>query len=52
MDIKAVSEEFLHQIADNLGPTIHCDRCGALMDERKCKVVCDNCGMTRDCSDP
>jgi hypothetical protein len=29
-----------------------CERCGERMDEQKCKIVCGNCGMTRDCSDP
>jgi hypothetical protein len=29
-----------------------CDRCGERMEERKCKIVCGNCGLTRDCSDP
>ncbi|HEX5725304.1 MAG TPA: hypothetical protein VFX98_07545 [Longimicrobiaceae bacterium] len=29
-----------------------CERCGAVMFERNCKVVCPNCGYQRDCSDP
>lgn len=29
-----------------------CDRCGAPMEERKCKIVCGVCGFYRDCSDP
>ena len=29
-----------------------CDRCGEPMEERQCKIVCLNCGMARDCSDP
>lgn len=29
-----------------------CDRCGEQMEEQKCKIVCPNCGMARDCSDP
>jgi hypothetical protein len=29
-----------------------CDRCGERMEERKCKIVCGNCGACRDCSDP
>jgi DNA-directed RNA polymerase subunit RPC12/RpoP len=29
-----------------------CDRCGAPMAQRKCKIICENCGATRDCSDP
>jgi len=30
----------------------HCERCGELMEERQCKIVCKNCGLFRDCSDP
>jgi len=30
----------------------YCERCGALMEEQKCKIVCKNCGALRDCSDP
>lgn len=29
-----------------------CERCGAEMVERHCKIVCPNCGYLRDCSDP
>jgi hypothetical protein len=29
-----------------------CARCGAEMEERKCKIVCANCGFYHDCSDP
>jgi ribosomal protein L37AE/L43A len=29
----------------------YCDRCGAPMMERNCKVVCFNCGNQFDCSD-
>jgi len=29
-----------------------CERCGERMEERKCKIVCNNCGSLRDCSDP
>ncbi|HEX5815074.1 MAG TPA: hypothetical protein VF010_07075 [Methylomirabilota bacterium] len=29
-----------------------CERCGAEMQERKCKIVCENCGCFADCSDP
>ena len=29
-----------------------CDICGTRMLERKCKIICPNCGYTRDCSDP
>ncbi|MBI3174818.1 MAG: hypothetical protein HYZ25_13920 [Chloroflexi bacterium] len=28
-----------------------CDRCGAEMYERNCKVICPNCGNRFDCSD-
>jgi len=29
-----------------------CERCGERMEERKCKILCPNCGLCRDCSDP
>ena len=29
-----------------------CDRCGDVMQERKCKILCVRCGFSRDCSDP
>jgi hypothetical protein len=29
-----------------------CERCGERMEERKCKIICQNCGYYRDCSDP
>ena len=29
-----------------------CERCGSLMEEQKCKILCRTCGMMRDCSDP
>ena len=29
-----------------------CDICGGNMMERNCKIICLNCGYTRDCSDP
>ncbi|HSG41762.1 MAG TPA: DUF309 domain-containing protein [Anaerolineales bacterium] len=31
--------------------TYICDRCGAAMHERNCKVTCPNCGNRFDCSD-
>ncbi len=31
---------------------VPCDRCGASMIERHCKLVCRVCGYQRDCSDP
>jgi ribosomal protein L32 len=34
-------------------PALHvCERCGEPMEERKCKILCTNCGYYRDCSDP
>jgi predicted RNA-binding Zn-ribbon protein involved in translation (DUF1610 family) len=33
-------------------PVHICERCGERMDERKCKIICPNCGYYRDCSDP
>jgi len=29
-----------------------CDVCGAPTYEIRCKVICNRCGYTRDCSDP
>ena len=29
-----------------------CWVCGTTMREIQCKIVCPNCGYTRDCSDP
>jgi hypothetical protein len=29
-----------------------CIICGGAAVARKCKIVCQNCGYTRDCSDP
>ena len=29
-----------------------CERCGERMEERQCKILCKNCGYSRDCSDP
>jgi exosome complex RNA-binding protein Csl4 len=35
------------------GEWVHvCERCGERMEERQCKIICTNCGLTRDCSDP
>ena len=31
--------------------TWQCDRCGVQMVERRCKVICPNCGARWDCSD-
>jgi hypothetical protein len=33
-------------------PAHVCERCGERMEERKCKIICGNCGYYRDCSDP
>ncbi len=32
-------------------PEFICDRCGAEMINRNCKVICPNCGNRFDCSD-
>lgn len=32
--------------------SLTCEICGQRMSERHCKIVCSNCGYTRDCSDP
>lgn len=29
-----------------------CERCGTIMYDHNCKIVCPNCGYKRDCSDP
>jgi exosome complex RNA-binding protein Csl4 len=34
------------------GEVYVCDRCGEPLEERQCQIVCRNCGMVRDCSDP
>lgn len=33
-------------------PPTRCDLCGNPMRESHCKLICDACGYTRDCSDP
>lgn len=42
-----------HEVADAM---LHdapvCDLCGSPMRESHCKLVCGQCGYTRDCSDP
>jgi hypothetical protein len=30
----------------------HCDLCGTAMLNLHCKLICEQCGYTRDCSDP
>jgi uncharacterized Zn finger protein (UPF0148 family) len=34
------------------GSDLTCEICGSRMIQRHCKIVCPNCGYTRDCSDP
>ena len=45
---------FGKQYRDNYDDTFKpkCDRCGELMEEVKCKLICNQCGYSRDCSDP
>lgn len=31
---------------------VACDLCGNPMREQHCKLICDQCGYVRDCSDP
>ena len=31
---------------------ILCDICGSVMVGAHCKLICERCGYTRDCSDP
>jgi hypothetical protein len=31
--------------------TCGCDVCGGTTVQRKCKIICENCGYTRDCGD-
>ena len=33
-------------------PVSLCDVCGGPTHELHCKIICRNCGYTRDCSDP
>jgi hypothetical protein len=33
-------------------PAPLCDRCGAPMLDRHCRLICMACGFQRDCSDP
>ena len=33
-------------------PIERCEICGHPFQEHSCKVICRNCGFTRDCSDP
>lgn len=33
-------------------PPPKCDRCGEGLQKQNCKLVCNKCGFTRDCSDP
>lgn len=45
---------FGKQFRDNYDETFKpkCDRCGEPMEEVKCKLICNQCGFSRDCSDP
>ena len=50
-----ISEETpLRDILDILSDLhyLTCEICGHAMDEQHCKIICKNCGYTRDCSDP
>lgn len=29
-----------------------CELCGGIVVSVKCKLICESCGYTRDCSDP
>ena len=40
------------QVPVSAGGTPVCDLCGHAMRESHCKLICDQCGYTRDCSDP
>jgi carbonic anhydrase/acetyltransferase-like protein (isoleucine patch superfamily) len=39
-------------LAEGIGGAPRCDLCGGSMRESHCKLVCNQCGYTRDCSDP
>ncbi len=39
-------------LAEGIGQSLRCDLCGGPMLDRHCKLVCQNCGYQRDCSDP
>lgn len=43
---EAVKDLFTSQETDE------CDNCGYEVYSHACKLVCPNCGMRRDCSDP
>ncbi len=45
IEVKAMSDD------ERVQRKYVCDRCGAEMLERNCKVVCSNCGNRFDCSD-
>lgn len=40
------------QTQDTPGEETACWVCGGPVTERHCKIVCQVCGFTRDCSDP
>ena len=31
---------------------LNCNICGCVCQKRHCKIVCPQCGVIRDCSDP
>lgn len=48
-----LSRSYLDEgIGEPPGEGPRCERCGAAMLERHCKLVCPRCGYMRDCSDP
>lgn len=47
-----LSREYLAQGLGARTDEPQCERCGGLMLNRHCKLVCTNCGYQRDCSDP
>ncbi|RMH14889.1 MAG: gamma carbonic anhydrase family protein [Gemmatimonadetes bacterium] len=49
----SLSRAYLAEGVGRAGEEAHlCERCGAIMYERHCKIACRNCGYIRDCSDP
>lgn len=45
------SKAELSETSARIEYTYTCDRCGATMVERNCKIICTNCGHRFDCSD-
>jgi anaerobic ribonucleoside-triphosphate reductase len=53
--LSAMTNDARDRTATGFGITgwVHvCERCGERMNEVKCKILCPNCGYSRDCSDP